>query len=84
MECGAIWVGLNSWHEMKVYVLLRVFFNNVMNFPYNPLRKQILFLPAMRCCALLLLLLECLQPAAQQSPGAGGILRHHLCRFSLS
>lgn len=91
MECGAIWVGLNSWHQMKVCALLRVFFflfNNVMHFPIKPLCKQVLFLPDMSRCALLLLLPECLQFAAQQPPEAGveqgGFLGHHLCRFSLS
>ena len=73
MERSAVWVGLNSWHKMNVRVLLKVFFffNSVMHFPYNVLCKQIVFLPAMKRCALLLTLQECREPAAQQPLGAG-------------
>lgn len=43
-----------------------------MHFPYNLLCKQIVFLPDLKRCALLLMLQECLEAAAQQPPGTEG------------
>lgn len=50
-----------------------------MHFPCNLLCKQLVFLPATKCCALLLMLQGCLKPAAQQPSRWGGA---SLGRFS--
>lgn len=71
MECSAVWVGLNSWQKKNVHILLDYFFNNIMHFPYNLLCKQIVFLPAMKRRAVLLVLQPYLGPAAQGTGGLG-------------